>query len=139
MPGDILVVEGNGSLEHIGRNALFNGEIQNCIHQNHVIRVRIAPDQAVPSFIARFLNSPQGRRQMVQRAETTSGLYTLSTGKVASLEVPTPSISEQQSIATRLTEQAGVAESLRAATAEHLETICALPAALLREAFTGAI
>src|SRR5579863_8682809 len=38
--GDLLVVEGNGSLEQIGRAAQWGGEIEDCVHQNHLIRVR---------------------------------------------------------------------------------------------------
>src|ERR1022692_1369670 len=41
--GDVLIIEGNGSADQIGRTALFRGEIENCVHQNHVIRIR--PDK----------------------------------------------------------------------------------------------
>ena len=40
--GDLLVVEGNGSINQIGRVAMWNGELPVCGHQNHLIRVRIA-------------------------------------------------------------------------------------------------
>src|SRR5436309_3561883 len=38
--GDLLVVEGNGSIDQIGRVALWNAAIEPCIHQNHIIKVR---------------------------------------------------------------------------------------------------
>src|SRR5664279_5036178 len=38
--GDLLVVEGNGSPDQIGRAAIWDGSIANCVHQNHLIRVR---------------------------------------------------------------------------------------------------
>ena len=38
--GDLLIIEGNGSLSEIGRCAIWNGEIGSCVHQNHVIRCR---------------------------------------------------------------------------------------------------
>ncbi len=34
--GDLLVVEGNGSPDQIGRVALWNDAIPNCVHQNHL-------------------------------------------------------------------------------------------------------
>jgi type I restriction enzyme, S subunit len=37
---DLLIVEGNGSFTEIGRSALWTGAIENCVHQNHIIRVR---------------------------------------------------------------------------------------------------
>ena len=39
-PGDLLVVEGNGSPDQIGRVALWDGSISPCVHQNHIIKVR---------------------------------------------------------------------------------------------------
>lgn len=48
--GDLLVVEGNGSADQIGRAALWGGAIEPCVHQNHLIRVR--PTQVVlPAFL----------------------------------------------------------------------------------------
>ena len=38
--GDLLVVEGNGSIDQIGRVALWDGSISPCVHQNHIIKVR---------------------------------------------------------------------------------------------------
>jgi type I restriction enzyme S subunit len=76
--GDILIVEGNGSMDHIGRNALFDQDGE-WIHQNHIIRVRLPKNTFVPEFISLYLNSPAGKKQMVERAMTTTGLYTLST------------------------------------------------------------
>jgi type I restriction enzyme S subunit len=67
---------------------VFAGDGSEWVHQNHVIRVRLDANVARPEFVALYLNSGAGRQQMVERAKTTSGLYTLSTGKVGSLEVP---------------------------------------------------
>lgn len=70
--GDILIVEGNGSLDQIDRNALFDLEDADWIHQNHIIRVRFQRGSADPRFVGLFLNSPQGRIQMVEKARSTS-------------------------------------------------------------------
>jgi type I restriction enzyme S subunit len=135
--GDILVVEGNGSIDQIGRNAMFVADGQEWIHQNHVIRVRLDGTAWRPEFVSCFLNSDLGRAQMVKKAETTSGLYTLSAGKVASLEVPVPSLGEQESILSVLTERMGQVERLVGQAGEQLTGINSLPAALLRRAFSG--
>ncbi len=137
LPGDILIVEGNGSLDNIGRNALFIGDGEDWIHQNHIIRVRLSADTACPEFVSRFLNSDQGKSQMIEKAKTTSGLYTLSAGKVASLEVPVPPLIEQQRIAATLNEKMATADRVSKALEDELANIGALPAALLRRAFNG--
>lgn len=137
--GDLLVVEGNGSRDHIGRNAIFNNEIEDCIHQNHVIRVRFDVSKVDSEFISLYLNSNDGRAQMLEKAKTTTGLYTLSVNKVEELEIPVPHLSEQHSVAARLSEQMTAVEQTRKALEAQLAAINALPAALLRHAFQGAV
>jgi type I restriction enzyme S subunit len=137
LSGDILVVEGNGSIDQIGRNAIFIADGQEWIHQNHIIRVRLDGVAARPEFLSCFLNCDLGRAQMVKKAETTSGLYTLSAGKVASLEVPVPSLPEQDRLLSVLGEHMGQVERLMGQAGEKLAAINSLPAALLRRAFNG--
>ncbi len=102
MSGDILIVEGNGSREQIGRCALFDLQGEEWVHQNHVIRVRLDRARAFPPFISLYLNSQRGRDQMLSKAATTSGLFTLSVGKVESLEVPVPPLPEQERIVAEI-------------------------------------
>jgi len=114
--GDILIVEGNGSIDQIGRNALFHDDGQEWIHQNHIIRVRLDPGQTLCDFISLFLNSDSGIAQMTEKAQTTSGLYTLSSGKVASLRVPHPPLVVQKEISHKLQESLASARKAIQAT-----------------------
>lgn len=91
--GDILIVEGNGSRTEIGRCALWDASIENTVHQNHLIRAR--PILAKAEFIETWLNSPHGIEYMTALAATTSGLYTLSVGKISKIPVPLPPLEEQ--------------------------------------------
>jgi type I restriction enzyme S subunit len=85
--GDLLVVEGNGSLSQLGRVALWRGEIKGCLHQNHLIKVR--PGEEVESkWILYWLMSPTGRQAIEAIGSSTSGLHTLSLSKVSSLPAP---------------------------------------------------
>ena len=92
-PGDVLVVEGNGSLTEIGRCALWDGSIENAVHQNHLIRVR--PIFMESAFVETWLNSSGGIERLTKLAATTSGLYTLSVGKISRISVPVPPLGEQ--------------------------------------------
>jgi type I restriction enzyme, S subunit len=93
--GDLLVVEGNGSPSQIGRAASWDGSIADCVHQNHLIRVRPKPG-LLPNFLEAMWNSPQHRRQLTNVASSTSGLYTLSVSKLARLELPVPDLEDQE-------------------------------------------
>lgn len=103
MPGDLLIVEGNGSGTQIGRSAIWNGQIAPCVHQNHLIRVRLK-DEALPHYVQAFLSSSEGRRQIMAKAVNTSGLHTISTGKIRSLEIPVPPFKLQQEFASFVAE-----------------------------------
>ncbi|WP_164700214.1 restriction endonuclease subunit S [Modestobacter sp. KNN46-3] len=93
--GDLLVVEGNGSPEQIGRAATWDGSIAPCTHQNHLIRVRPG-DELVPEFLELVWNAPTTVEQLKIVASSTSGLYTLSTGKVKAVLIPVPDVATQR-------------------------------------------
>ena len=92
--GDLLIVEGNGSIDQIGRVALWNAAISPCVHQNHLIRVRFEA-VVLARWTLGWLLSPSGRIAIEQAASSTSGLHTLSLSKVRRLPVPLPPLAEQ--------------------------------------------
>jgi type I restriction enzyme S subunit len=95
--GDLLVVEGNGSADQLGRAAMWHGQIQDCVHQNHLIRIR--PSAILdPSFLQYLWNSSVVSTQLKKLASSTSGLHTLSTAKIKRVEIPLPPLAEQHRI-----------------------------------------
>jgi type I restriction enzyme S subunit len=111
--GDILVIEGNGSFNEIGRCAKWTGEIADCVHQNHVIRCRPC-DMRITDFILLFLNSPKGIEIMQRLAITSSGLYSLSVGKIRQIEIPLPPLAEQRRIVAKVHELMALVDHLEA-------------------------
>ena len=49
--GDLLFTE-VGERDDLGRACVWNGEIEECIHQNHVFRARVYLDLVEPKFIS---------------------------------------------------------------------------------------
>ena len=94
-PGDLLVVEGNGSADQIGRVAQWQGELAPCCHQNHLIKVRCASSLCRSRWLLLWLLSPIGRRTVLTAASSTSGLHTLNLSKVRALPVPLAPMQEQ--------------------------------------------
>lgn len=94
--GDLLVVEGHGNKNEIGRVGVWDGSIGECVHQNHLIRVRCDRSRLHPRYAEAFMNSQIGRRSLLRASNTTSGLNTISTGDVRSVELPLPGLAEQE-------------------------------------------
>ena len=136
VPGDILIVEGNGSRREIGRCALWLGEVADCVHQNHIIRVRPS-NGLIPKYMDIFLNSPVGQTAIQRVASSTSGLYTLSVGKIKRLPLALPPEVEQEAIVEIAEAQLSVIDRLESDLDAKLTHARSLRQAILRHAFTG--
>ncbi|GKV74215.1 MULTISPECIES: restriction endonuclease subunit S [Pseudarthrobacter] len=132
-PGDLLIVEGHGNPEEIGRCGLWSGEVANCVHQNHLIRVRADISRVNPVFAMHFLNSLKGRQYLLRAANTTSGLNTISTSTVKTCPMSVPPLEVQQTFATRV----AAVERLKEIHLKHLVELDALFASLQHRAFKG--
>ena len=134
--GDLLIVEGNGSIDQIGRVAMWDGRLSLCGHQNHLIRARLSAECS-PRFFLHFLLSPLGRDLVVREASSTSGLHTLSISKVSALVVPVMSSAEEAEILARLEARLlQVDKSLEKVDAELLRSQM-LRQSILKKAFSG--
>ena len=135
-PGDLLVVEGNGSSDQIGRVALWDGSIDPCVHQNHLIKVRFRIE-ILSRWTLNWLMSPAGRSLVSRAASSTSGLNTLSISKVARLSVPLAPLSEQVRAITELERRESViAEAIETVTKSDKRAV-RLRQSILNRAFEG--
>jgi type I restriction enzyme S subunit len=87
-PGDILMNEG-GDRDKLGRGWVWNGEVADCIHQNHVFRMRLKNQEVTPYFVSRYANH-FGARYFLSEGKQTTNLASISMGKVAALPIPVP-------------------------------------------------
>ncbi|RFP53678.1 MAG: hypothetical protein BJG00_016950 [Limnothrix sp. CACIAM 69d] len=134
--GDLLIVEGNGSIDQIGRVALWSGEIENCAHQNHLIKVRVG-DLVFEKFALYWLLSPIGRLAIELVASSSSGLHTLSLSKVSALPLPLCSIPEQKEIVQRVEERFKAIETIEQNYQKAIALLDRLDQATLAKAFRG--
>lgn len=135
---DLLFVEGNGSKSQIGRVAMWDGSIETCVHQNHLIRGR-ANGKILPKYALYYLISQEGRKQIVDIAKSTSGLYTLSINKVKNLQIPFCSRPEQETILNEIEARLSVCDSIEQTVDEALAQADAMRQSILKQAFEGEI
>jgi len=93
-------------------------------------------DKAITEFVAWFMRSPGYLRSAP--IDTTPGqLPRIRTEEVSSVEIHLPPLAEQERIVRTLKAQVDAAERVRKGVAEELAAIGALPAVLLKGAFSG--
>ena len=94
--GDLLLCEGN-SPNLVGRGAIWRDEIPDCVHQNHVLRVRVLDRKRVsPEFILEFINAPQGQAYFRSKAKWTTNLASINSKEVAAMPLPLPDTLKRQ-------------------------------------------
>jgi type I restriction enzyme S subunit len=134
--GDLLVVEGNGSKKHIGRVAEWDGSIEPCVHQNHLIKVRPAR-RRTGKYVLNWMLSARGRQFITSEAKTTSGLYTLSLTKVRNIPVPLPPEEEQKEIVRRIRQRLDKIVEMAQHVSQAREWLDHLNRSVLAKAFRG--
>jgi type I restriction enzyme S subunit len=132
--GDLLIVEGNGSKDQIGRVAIWDGSISPCVHQNHLIKIRPV-DKRINRYMLRWLLSQRGRRFIVDVASSTSGLHTLSLSKVRQIPIPLPPFKEIQQLTNKLDRRITISEQVLDDVNSEIERGERLSLSVMRNAF----
>jgi len=100
--GDMLFVEGNGSRDELGRCALWEGQIADCVHQNHILKVRPDYSQLLPDYAVTWFNTSAGKEHFFRNMKTSSGLGSINSTELRAAPIPIPPTSVQRQIAARI-------------------------------------
>lgn len=96
--GDVLMTEG-GDLDKLGRGTVWRGEIEDCLHQNHVFAVRPLDGLLDPDFLSYLTQSAYSRAYFESTGVKTTNLASTSSAKIRDFRVPLFSLTEQRRIA----------------------------------------
>jgi type I restriction enzyme S subunit len=136
VPGDVLFNNTN-STELVGKSALFTGYAEPIVYSNHFTRLRTIRDALLPDVLASWLNQQWQQGVFAAICNRWIGQSAVKADKLLNLEIPLPPLPEQRRIAGVLREQMAAVDKARTAAEAELNSINALPAALLRRAFNG--
>jgi type I restriction enzyme S subunit len=131
-PGDVLLTEG-GDYDKLGRGALWEGQVENCIHQNHIFRVRVDRQLLLPMFFATYLQTDFAKAYFLRCAKKTTNLATINMRQLRALPVPLAPIREQQEFVVAVDVLSGLSKSCAAACSESDQIF----QALVQQAFRG--
>lgn len=96
-PGDVLMNEG-GDFDKLGRGAVWEGQIPNCLHQNHVFRVRCDPSKLLPGFLSLWAASDFGKRFFILASKQSTNLASINSSQLKGFPVLVPSVEKQREI-----------------------------------------
>jgi type I restriction enzyme S subunit len=132
--GDLVLTEG-GDPDKLGRGTLWMNEIDECIHQNHIFRVRLVDPGFVPLFLSRLLSSERGRRYFLRSAKQTTGIASINATQLRNFPLLRPPFALQSEFVRRIDARARLVGKATQSSAE----LGALSAVLQHEAFSGAL
>lgn len=100
---DILMTEG-GDPDKLGRGSIINEVPQNCIHQNHIFRVRCKSEGVIPQYFSKYLKHASAKQYFLRCAKQTTGIASINMTQLRSLPVIVPPLPLQTRFASIVTE-----------------------------------
>lgn len=135
--GDVLMNEG-GDNDKLGRGAVWQGEIDPCIHQNHVFAVRPGRELR-PDWLAFVTQSHIAKYHFFIHSKQSTNLASISSSNIKELPIPLPPPRAQEFIYCSLFKWLEKMESLMARVQQSIDLLKEKRAALITAAVTGKI
>ena len=129
---DLLLTEG-GDPDKLGRGTLWKNELPECIHQNHIFRVRLTSDKLTPLFLNWLVGSQRGKKFFLRSAKQTTGIASINMTQLRSFPLLLPPIELQR----RFTKHAAALAEQQSSHVASLAALDALFASLQHRAFRG--
>jgi type I restriction enzyme S subunit len=133
--GDVLFTEG-GDRDKLGRGWIWDNQLPECIHQNHVFRARLFSEVVSPRFISWWGNS-FGQLYFQKEGKQTTNLASINLTKLSAFPVPLPPTEEQHRIIAEVERRLSVADEMEAQVDAGLQRAERLRRAILKRAFEG--
>lgn len=134
-PNDLLFNEG-GDRDKLGRGWVWEGQIDNCIHQNHVFRGRLF-DHRVPAKLVSLYGNSIGAQHFIDEGKQTVNLASLSITKLGDMAFPLGPPEEMAEIMRRVESLFALADSIESRLAEAMAQVERTTQAILAKAFRG--
>jgi type I restriction enzyme S subunit len=101
-PNDVILTEG-GDFDKLGRGAVWQGQIKDCVHQNHLFVVRPDSTKLDVRFFAYQTQGPRGRAYFQSCSKQSTNLASINSTQLKQVPTALPPLPEQRKIADILT------------------------------------
>ena len=134
--GDVLMNEG-GDFDKLGRGHIWNGEIPDCIHQNHVFAVR--PQGVTGEWLNTITGAGYAQFYFMSRSKQSTNLASISSSNLMELPVVLPPPDEQIVILEEIAREVGRIDALVSEAETGIALLKERRSALISAAVTGKI
>ena len=110
--GDLLVTEG-GDWDKVGRTCIWNDELAECLHQNHIFRARSESDEFFVRWAEMYLNSAPARNYFAGSSKQTTNLASINMTQLRSCAFPLPPLAEQRRIVAKVDELMALCDRIK--------------------------
>jgi type I restriction enzyme S subunit len=93
--GDLVLTEG-GDPDKLGRGTIWRNELEECIHQNHIFRVRVIDERIMPTFLSWLLSSARGKKYFLKCAKQTTGIASINMAQLKAFPLLLPPLELQR-------------------------------------------
>ena len=130
--GDVLMNEG-GDFDKLGRGTVWKAEIEECLHQNHVFKVRPKSETLSSNYLAAVSSSPHGKAFFAMASKQSTNLASINSSQLKSFPMLLPCYEEQLRIENYLNRYGLLDEKSN----EQFNKLRALKTALMQDLLTG--
>jgi type I restriction enzyme S subunit len=123
--GDLLLTEG-GDPDKLGRGAVWSCEIDECIHQNHIFRVRAIDNSVNTVFLSALMASKYGKLYFFKAAKQTTGIASINSTQLKAFPLIKPPIDLQNRFAEIVEKVEGLKSCYQQSLAELEKTYASL-------------
>lgn len=132
--GDVLMNEG-GDADKLGRGAIWTGEIDPCLHQNHVFAVR--PQRVSSEWLNLWTSGDGAKAFFESRAKQSTNLASISATNLKELPIPIPPVEEQESLVQHVRQELEKVGRFESATHRTISLLRERREAVIAAAVTG--
>jgi type I restriction enzyme S subunit len=136
--GDVLMTEG-GDIDKLGRGCVWRGEIDGCLHQNHVFAVRVDRTRMDPDYLAALMTSQHGRIYFEMTAKRTTNLASTNSTTLGAFPLSLPGIDEQKAVLDSINENTKELDALLGRAEAEIRLIREYRTRLISDVVTGKI
>lgn len=134
--GDVLMNEG-GDFDKLGRGCIWSGEIETCMHQNHVFAVR--PHSVSGEWLNAYTTSRAANAYFISKSKQSTNLASISSTNLMGLSVPLPPAEEAIETLGRMNELVKEIDDLKRSAIQATDLLQERRSALISAAVTGQI